>query len=84
MKGRILIECDERGVHLDIHMHCTERHDRTFLVHALGKALDLDFEDYVVLATAEASGVLKDESPTKIHIDRDEFFKQLKEEQNES
>lgn len=84
MKGRIVIECDEQGTHLDVRVSGTEEHDRIFLVHALGKALDLESEDYAILAIAEASGVLDDRSPTKVSIDRSELLNQLKEEQLES
>lgn len=84
MKGRIVIECDEQGTHLDVQVSGTEKHERVFLVHALGKALSLESEDYVILAIAEASGILSDKGPTKVSIDRAELLKQLKEEQLES
>ena len=80
MKGKITIECDDRGTHLDVSMHCTKQHDRTFLVHALGRALGLEAEDYIILVVVEGSGVLDDKGPTRISIDRDELLKQLKEE----
>ena len=84
MKGRIVIECDEQGTRLDVKVSNTDKQDRVFLVHALGKALDLDSEDYVILAVAEASGVLSSEGPSTVSIDRAELLKQLKEEQFES
>lgn len=85
MKGRIEIICNERGVHMNVEIKTELESDRAFLVHALGKALGMSYEDYLVLSMAEATGVLDElGSPKHITIDRNELLKQLKEEQLES
>ena len=84
MKGNISIVCDENGVRLSCDISGCRDSDRTFLVHALGKALHLESEDYLILSMIEATGVLDHESPTMITIDTDELKKQLEEEEVES
>ena len=85
MKGRIEITCDEHGVHLDVQVKTERDSDRAFLTHALGKALGLSSEDYLVLSMAEATGVLDElDSSNRIMINRKELLRQLKEEQLES
>lgn len=85
MRGRIEIICDDKGTHLSLDVQGSGVADKLFVVHALGKALELDSEDYIVLAAAEAEGVLDGEGkPMAVTIDTDELLKQLKEEQNES
>ena len=85
MKGRIEIICDERGVHMEVHVKAEQESDRAFLTHALGKALGLSSEDYLILYVAEATGVLDElGSSNRVTIDRKELVKQLEEEQVES
>lgn len=85
MKGKIEITCDGKGAHLSVDVREAVEHDKVFLVHALGKALGLEPHDYMVLAMAEAEGVLDGVcAPTTVTVDTDELLKQLKEEQNES
>lgn len=85
MKGKIEIICDDKGTHLSVDVHETKEHDTVFLVHALGKVLGLEPTDYMVLAMAEAEGVLDGiGKPMAVTIDTNELIKQLKEEQNES
>ena len=85
MKGRIEITCDEHGTHLDVQVKTEHDSDRAFLVHALGKALGLTYDDYLVLSIAEATGVLDSAAqPKHVTIDRKELLRQLKEEQLES
>lgn len=85
MKGKIVITCDEHGTHIRTDMEALEKHDYVFLVHALGKSLGLGPDDFIVIALADAEGVLDSvSSPTKVTIDTDELLKQLKEEQLES
>ena len=82
MKGRIEIICDDKGLHMDVKVKTSGEADRVFLVHALGRALELTPEDYLVLSLAEATGALDDlGTPKAITIDREELLKQLKEEQ---
>lgn len=81
MKGKIVITCDEHGTHIRTDVTEMAEHGDIFLVHALGKALGLVPEDYMVLAIAEAKGVLdKTNTPTLVTIDTDELLKQMKEE----
>ena len=85
MKGKIEIICDEKGTHLSVNITETVEHDNVFLVHALGKSLGLNPHDYMVLAMAEAEGVLDGvPQPVLITIDTDELHKQLEEEMHES
>ena len=84
MKGNISIVCDENGVSLACNVSECRDSDRTFLVHALGKALHLESEDYLILSIMEATGVLDHKSPTVITVDADELKKQLEEEEVES
>ena len=82
MKGKIEIICDDKGTHLSVDVQGSGIADKLFVVHALSKALELDSDDYVVLAMAEAEGVLDGKGkPMAITIDTDELIKQLKEEQ---
>lgn len=84
MKGKIEITCDEQGVHLSVNVHQCKDHDRAFVVHALGKALGLEYVDYMVLAAAEHEGILQEAgSPVMVTIDTEGLKKQL-EEQYES
>ena len=85
MKGKIVITCDEHGVHMDMQVKTDRDSDRAFLTHALGKALGLVSEDYLVISMAEATGILDGvDNSASISIDRNELLKQLKEEQLES
>lgn len=82
MKGRIEIICDDKGTHLDVQVKTERDSDRVFLVHALGRALGLGPDDYLIMSLADASGVFDSIDPPKaITIDRKELLKQLKEEQ---
>ena len=84
MKGNISIVCDENGVHLACNVSECKDSDRAFLVHALGKALHLESEDYLILAMVESTGILDRKLPTVITVDTDELKKQLEEEEVES
>ena len=85
MKGKIVITCDEHGTHIRTDITEMAEHDDTFLVHALGKSLGLVPEDYMILAIAEAEGVLdKTNTPTLVTIDTDELLKQMKEENQDA
>ena len=85
MKGKIVITCDEHGTHIRTDITEMVKHDDVFLVHALGKSLGLGPEDYMVLAIAEAEGVLDATcTPTLVTIDTDELRKQLKEENQDA
>ena len=85
MKGKIEIICDDKGTRLSINVTGKGIADKLFVVHALGKALELDSEDYIVLAMAEAEGMLDVEGkPMAVTVDTTELLKQLKEEQDES
>ena len=84
MRGKIEIICDDKGTHLSVNVSGTGIADKLFVVHALGKALELSPLDYMVLSTAETEGVLDGKgNPMTITIDTDELHKQLEEEQNE-
>ena len=61
-----------------------ERATKYFLVHALGKALELTSQDYVAMSIIENSGLMDEARPTRVVVDTNELLKQLKEEQNES
>lgn len=85
MKGRIEIICDDKGTHLSVDVSGSKAHEKVFVVHALGKALELEPSDYIVMAMAEADGVLDSVGkPMTVTIDTNELLKQIKEEQNES
>lgn len=85
MKGKIEIICDDKGTHLAVDVQGAGASDRVFLVHALGKALELEYLDYMVLAAAEAEGLLEVEPKhTTVTIDTDGLLQQLKEKQSES
>ena len=81
MKGKIVITCDEHGTHVSTNVTEMAEHDDVFLVHALGKSLGFGPAEYIVLAMAEAEGVLDvTHTPTVVDIDLDELCKQLLEE----
>ena len=84
MRGNISIVCNESGVHLACNVSECRYFDKVFLVHALGKALHLESDDYLILAGAEAVGALDPNSPTGITVDTDELKKQMEEEEVES
>ena len=84
MKGKIEIVCDDNGTHLSVNVRGERASDRIFVVHALGKALQLEPVDYMVMALAESDGVLDEAAVPSISIDRDELARQLKEEHSES
>ena len=85
MKGKIVITCDEHGTHISTDITDMAKHDDAFLVHALGKSLGLGPAEYVVLAMAEAEGVLDETTtPTLVTIDTDELLKQMKEENQDA
>lgn len=85
MTGKIEIICDDTGVHVSANVQGTRDSDRAFLVHSVGKVLGLEYIDYMVIAMAEAQGVMNTEGePVEITIDTEELRRQLKEEHNES
>ena len=85
MKGKIEIICDDTGVHMSVQVNMEHESDPVFLTHVVGRALGLSPEDYLIMAMAEAEGVLDGKgSPSSITIDRKELLKQLEEEQLES
>lgn len=85
MTGKIEIICDDKGVHVSANVKGTRESDRAFLVHSVGKALGLESMDYMVIAMAEASGILDPEDkPIAVTIDTEELYRQLREERNES
>lgn len=85
MQGKIEIICDDKGVHISVQVKVKRESDPVFLTHAVGRALGLSPEDYLIMSLAEAEGVLDGKgSPSSITIDRKELLKQLEEEQLES
>ena len=80
MRGNITINADETGVHLSVQVSELKRSDKAFLVHALGRALELNVEDYMVLSLMERAGALDKITPTMITIDVTELQKQMEEE----
>ena len=79
MKGKIEIVCDDQGVHLAVNVQVKGRADSAFLVHALGKALNLSTLDYLSLAMMEVDGVLDESTPYGVTIDVDGLQKQMQE-----
>lgn len=84
MKGKIEIVCDDKGVHLAVNVQVKGRSDSAFLVHALGKALDLSALDYLSIAMMEVDGVLDEATPGRVIIDVEGLKKQMQEEAYES
>lgn len=85
MQGKIEIICDDTGVHMSVQVNMERESDPVFLTHVVGRALGLSPEDYLIMAMAEAEGVLDGKDlPGTITIDRKELLKQLEEEQLES
>lgn len=83
LKGKIEIVCDDTGAHIVAEIEDAQEKDNLFLVHALGKTLGLQAEDYVVLCLAEASGVLNKAERAAISIDPDGLLRRfMKEEDN--
>ena len=84
MRGKIEITCDSSGIRLSVQIKGERQSDKVFLVHALGKALELTSQDYVAMSIIENSGLMDEARPTRVVVDTNELLKQLKEEQNES
>lgn len=59
MKGKVTITIDDTGTHVLLELEDVTKNDRMFLVHALGRALNLEPMEYEVLAMAEAFEALK-------------------------
>lgn len=80
MHGKIIIEVGEDGgVRIQTKLHQVDGMDRLFLVHSVGSALNLEPDEYVMIALAAADNVMK---PTVIEIDSEGLRQQLKEEEN--
>lgn len=57
MKGKLTLEVDERGFHMECHLLKVDEYDKAYLLYHIGKTLEVDANDFFAIGRIMATGI---------------------------